>query len=91
MTLWVKFGRKLDVRAESAFPPITDIVDYGRDLRHAFGVHALGHVQAGPYVVPASIAKVRRLRTKRIQIVRKNSARPATRREARAMISNDES
>jgi hypothetical protein len=34
--LWVKFGRKLAVRAESAFPPIADIVDYGRDLRRAF-------------------------------------------------------
>jgi hypothetical protein len=33
---WVKLGRKLDVSAESAFPTIADIVDYGRDLRHAF-------------------------------------------------------
>ena len=33
--LWVKLGRKLDVRAESAFPPITDIVDYGRDHSNA--------------------------------------------------------
>jgi hypothetical protein len=32
--LWVKLGLNLDVRAESAFPTITDIVDYGRDLRH---------------------------------------------------------
>jgi len=32
--LWVKLGRKLDVRAESAFPKIADIVGYGRDLRH---------------------------------------------------------
>jgi hypothetical protein len=29
--LWVKLGRKLDVRNESAFPTITDIVDYGRE------------------------------------------------------------
>ena len=34
--LWVKLGPNLDVRAESAFPTITDIVDYGCDLRHAF-------------------------------------------------------
>jgi hypothetical protein len=34
--LRVNLGRKLNVRAESAFPTITDIVDYGRDLRHAF-------------------------------------------------------
>jgi hypothetical protein len=32
----IKLGRKLDVRTESAFPSITDIVDYGRDLKHAF-------------------------------------------------------
>jgi hypothetical protein len=30
--LWVKLRQKLDVRVESAFPTITDIVDYGRDL-----------------------------------------------------------
>lgn len=30
LQLWVKLGRKLDVRAESAFPVITDIVTYGR-------------------------------------------------------------
>jgi hypothetical protein len=34
--LWVKLGRELDVRAESAFPTFADIVEYGRDLRRVF-------------------------------------------------------
>jgi len=34
---WVKLGRKLDDRAQSAFPTIKDIVVYGHDgeLGHA--------------------------------------------------------
>jgi uncharacterized membrane protein YeaQ/YmgE (transglycosylase-associated protein family) len=32
--LRVKLGGNLDVPAESAFPTVTDIVNYGRDLWH---------------------------------------------------------
>ena len=37
----VKLGRKFDVRGESAFPPITNIVDYSRALgRSRFALSA---------------------------------------------------
>ena len=36
--LRVNLGRKLIVRAESAFPTITDIVDCSRGLRHGMDV-----------------------------------------------------
>jgi hypothetical protein len=32
----IKLGRKLNVRDESAFPTIADIVDHGRDLMHVW-------------------------------------------------------
>jgi len=44
--LWVKLDRKIDVRAESAFPTLADTIDYGRHRAAARETEVIGAVAA---------------------------------------------